>query len=825
LINWLIASEAPAVCHLHFSAKPAFKANMNKQNNPAPGGPGKFSAWTSGAKTGIGRALNPGSEISFTLGKGVLNEVYFPREDIACIRESGFVITDGAGYFSDERSDADCEERMISAGIPAYLLENRCRQQRYLIQKTILTDPRRNSVLQRVRFRNLQKDSPLMLFLYLTPHMHNQGAENEAWLDEYKGMPMLFAQGGGLALSMACNIGWRHRTVGFIGASEGYGDLRDHRRLTHRYDYAGKGHIQLCAELSIPEDRDSEFLVAIGFGHSPGDAAHQARSSLLDGFTIARDQYVAEWKAWHHGLHARRKTISKTRYLRESAAALRIAESRRYPGGIVASLAIPWGEAREEGNGLGYHLVWPRDLVESAWGFLALNADEDALRILNYLWATQDVGGWWSQNQWLDGQPRKNGLQLDQVALPLLLIDSCYHRGLLDKARWERYLPGVRNAATFLLRNGPFTQQDRWEQQSGLSPFTLATQIAALLAAAHLLEQAGEITRAQLCRDTADTWNEQIEDWTYVCGTAKAQDCGVDGYYVRINPFFTSIDEVKDRTFSLSHRKPTDPPLAIGEVVSVDALALVRFGLRRPNDPRILNTLRVIDAELKKELPAGSCWRRFTGDTYGEDDEGHPFVTTGRGRSWPLLTGERAHYEIAAGNLESALALFRTMEGLSWQGFMPEQVWDEDDIPEKDLYKGRYSGSAMPLTWAQAEYIKLAVSLRQEKIFDMPAHASKRYVKEGHRSSLLVWRFDRPLLGRSGGTRTHLRLELLAAALVRWTADEWETAYERPTEDSGMGIHFADLPIPGGGGRLSFTFHWNDSAHWEGRNFSVDITI
>ncbi|HEV9035858.1 MAG TPA: glycoside hydrolase family 15 protein [Puia sp.] len=800
---------------------------MDRYSNPAPGAPGQFSNWTTGAKTGVGRALNPGSKVSFTLGKGVLNEVYYPREDTACIRECGFIVSDGVRWFSDERIHTHHKQRSQEPGIPAWLLENRCSQDHYRLGKTIITDPARDCVLQLVRFRPTKKNAQLSLYVYLTPHLQNRGEANEAWLEDYKGMPMLFATGGGLALAMACSCGWRQRTVGFIGASDGYSDIRDHHRLTHQYGYAGKGQVQLCAEPLIGSGhgalKGEEFVLAIGFGHCPEDAAHQARASLLDGFSIAKEQYISEWKEWHHALRSRIKGHAKGKYLKESAAVLRINESRLYPGGIIASLAIPWGEARGVDNGLGYHLVWPRDLVESAWGFLALNAERDVLRILNYLFATQEEDGRWSQNQWLDGQPNLKALQMDQVALPLLLVDSCYHRGLLDKDRWQRLLPGVRKAIGFILRYGPYTQEDRWEQQPGLSPFTLATQIAALLGTAALLEESGDTTGAQFCRETADSWNGQIEEWTYVRHTETAKRHGVDGYYIRINPFYAPIQEVKDRRVTIHHHPEHEGDLSIGEVVSVDALALVRFGLRRADDPRILDTIRVIDAELKTELPSGACWHRFTGDAYGEDEAGNPFVVTGIGRCWPLLTGERAHYEIAAGHLRDAGQLVKAMEGFSWHGLLPEQVWDKDDIPEKGLFKGKYTGSAMPLTWAQAEYIKLAISLRHEKVFDIPPATVKRYSKKEHHSHLLIWRFDRPMLGAADRvSKTHLRVELFDRACVRWSMDGWATNDELETTDTGLGIHYADVPLPSGG-RLMFTFYWKEAGHWEGKDFAVEI--
>ncbi|WP_431210321.1 glycoside hydrolase family 15 protein [Puia sp. P3] len=249
------------------------------------------------------------------------------------------------------------------------------------------------------------------------------------------------------------------------------------------------------------------------------------------------------------------------------------------------------------------------------------------------------------------------------------------------------------------------------------------------MSAAELLEREGEDSLARRCRKTADDWNAQIEAWTFVEDTDTARRYGVRGYYVRVNPSMGPVQAVKDQCVNIKHHPEGDGVKAVNEIISVDALALVRFGLRRADDPRILDTLRVIDGELRRDLPGGPSWRRYTFDGYGENESGEPFEHIGIGRCWPLLTGERAHYEIAAGHFGKAKALFRTMESFSHNGLFPEQVWDADDIPDKGLFHGLYTGSAMPLTWAQAEYIKLAVSLRQRRVFDLPSAAARRYLK------------------------------------------------------------------------------------------------
>ena len=147
---------------------------------------------------------------------------------------------------------------------------------------------------------------------------------------------------------------------------------------------------------------------------------------------------------------------------------MRTNEAKLFPGGIVASMSIPWGNAKGDSDKGGYHLVWPRDLVESAGGFIALKTNNDALRIVNYLISTQKADGSWPQNMWLEGSPHWKGKQMDQTALPILLIDRCNKNKAMDKARTKRYWPVVKKAISYLIKNGPYTQQERWEEEHGL---------------------------------------------------------------------------------------------------------------------------------------------------------------------------------------------------------------------------------------------------------------------------------------------------------------------------------------------------------------------
>jgi glucoamylase len=424
---------------------------------------------------------------------------------------------------------------------------------------------------------------------------------------------------------------------------------------------------------------------------------------------------------------------------------------------------------------------------------------------------------------WVDGSAYWQGLQMDETALPMLLFDLAAREGALlpEDIGTRRFWPMVRAAASYLACNGPVTPQDRWEEDGGYTPYTLAAEIAALLVAAEWAEQCGEPQLAPYLRDTADSWNAQIERWLYVQDTPLARQCGVAGYYVRIAE---GDSDGADDIIDIKNRPDDDTRHRADEIVSADALALVRFGLRGADDPRIADTVRVIDAVLRTQLPYGPAWHRYSDDGYGEHADGSPFDGTGIGRLWPLLSGERAHYELARGDATAAARLQRCFEAMAGPGgLLPEQTWDTADIPERELLLGRPAGSAMPLVWAHAEYLKLVRSLGDGRVFDLPPQAHERYVARRTVSTLRGWRFNQKLRVLPAGCT--LRIELLAAARIRWTVDDWHSSTEGDTQPSGLGTHYLDVAaahLPAGA-RVTFTLWWSEAARWEGVNFDVDV--
>ena len=795
----------------------------------APGWPGIPPRWTSSAKQGVGSAASGASRVWFTLSHGILNEVFSPRLDQTCIRDMGILVSDGRGFFSEEKRHTKTALGYVEPGVPAYHLVNTCIEQKYRIEKTVLSDPRRDVLLQKIRFVPLAGSADdYQLYALLAPHLRNRGADNNAWVDDHKGVPMLFAAVEGRALAFACSTGWIDASAGFVGVSDGWQDVAKHGSMTWRYRTASSGNVALIGQIA-PTLGDDGFTLALGFGDTAAEAGHRTISGLADGFASAQALYVDGWQAWW----AERIFTDSSAGLfddplaRISLMVLKVHQAKSFPGGIIASLSIPWGFAKGDDDLGGYHLVWPRDLVEAAGGLLAGGANVEARRVLTYLQATQEADGHWPQNMWLDGTPYWAGIQMDETALPILLVDLAARTGALTDDDLQRLWPMVRRAASYVLRFGPVSDQDRWEEDPGYTPFTIAAEIAALLAAADLADRQREPEAAAYLRETADVWNQSVERWMYTTGTDLAAECGVHGYYVRIAPPETANAASPASGFvPIKNRPPGQSQEAATEIVSVDALALVRFGLRAPDDPRIVNTVQVIDHLLKIDLPQGPGFHRYNEDGYGEHADGSPFDGIGIGRTWPLLTAERAHYELAAGRPKTAAALANTVSQSAGDGGMlPEQTWDGPDVPERELITGRPSGSAMPLVWAHAEYLKLKRSLLDNRVFDMPLQPAQRYQEDQAASPYSIWRFNHKCRTMPQGSV--LRIEVQAPAVVRWSSDGWNNDIDVPTRDSSLGIHYADLDTKGlpPSSRIAFTFRWTDENRWEGSDFSLIVNV
>lgn len=770
-----------------------------KRERHASGKPGKKPSWSSGAKTLVGTAASPRSRVWYTVGLGTLNEIYFADVEQANTKSIRFLITDGNTFFSDEALDA---EHIVTseAGVPCCRVETKCKAGRYRIVKETISDPVHDTVVVRVHFEPSQGED-LKLYLMVDPHIGDRGENNDAWIGQYKGRRMLLAQRASVALAVAFTAPLKAASCGYIGKSDGLTLLSRHKPLTDS-NVAERGNVAMTAELDYRSIADNSFVFSVGFGTSAPEAAQEASTGVLQDFDRLRDYFQDLWRE-EQSKYLPLEDLSggSCDMYRVSTAVLETHQSKRFAGGFIASLSLPWGFDRSDKDIGGYHVLWPRDMVETAMGKLASGDARAARSTLFFLRCTQEETGGWSQNMFLDGTPHWNAVQMDGTALPLLLVDQLRRENALDG---YDATPMVESAVRFLLKHGPYTGQDRWEELPGYSPYTTASEVAALLAAAGFCEAAGDPVGADFLRETADAWQDTIDEFTYVSGTHLAKAHGVSGYYIRMAP----PARVERKEMGRLQVKMSNQPFGrkhqpAAEIVSPDALALVRFGLRSADDPRILNTIRVLDATLKQDTKTGPVWARSSADGYGETAGGTPYRSHGIGRGWPLLAGERAHYELAAGNREIALELLKTIARQTSQcGMIPEQVWNAPDIPGRMLFNGHPAGSGMPLVWAHAEYIKLLRSLHAGQIWDLPPQTVGRYQSEKRCAGFQIWTPAQKRAWLAFGK--DLRIDLPSAATLAWKTKH--DAGELQTRDSGFGIHYATLPAAVSGSAAAITF-------------------
>ncbi|MBI1424149.1 MAG: glycosyl hydrolase [Gammaproteobacteria bacterium] len=777
----------------------------------APGAPGLPPTWTSSAKQMVGTALGD-SRIWYTIGHGIVNEVYYPRIDIPQIRDLGFIVADDKGFWVEVKRLHQHTLRTEDVGVPAVIIRHT--HTRFELLLRITPDPERDVLLLEVQ---LQGDDDLAVYALLAPHLGGSGHDNVAMVGRYRGRRVLWAEQGPFGLALAAvdarqRDAFRRGSAGYVGFSDGWQDFAHNKAMHWQYDYAGPGNVALMGKLP------KYAVLALGFGTSRQAAATLAISSLLQPFDLTWQQQVSDWRGWHaHCATDDPKYGDLPEQVRQqlqiSSMILRVHQDKIYPGAMVASLSIPWGNSKDDVG--GYHLVWPRDLVECAGALTALGADYEARNILRYLIATQHADGHWYQNQWLGGKPYWQGIQLDEAGFPVLLATALMQQQALDGVQVQDM---IRRALGFIACHGPASDQDRWEEDSGVNTFTLAVCIAALVSGAQFLDADSRDVALAL----ADYWNAHIEDWTAVSHSQVQQQFAVDRYYVRVAPVQSLADDTVLQQVLPIKNRVSDPGLTASEQIGTDFLQLVRFGLRRADDPVIVDSIKVIDALLKVETPSGPSWHRYNGDGYGEHADGRPFDGSGRGRLWPLLTGERGHYEFLAGR--DPMPFINAMLAMSGEGGMlPEQVWDSAAIPDLHLYPGKPSGSAMPLAWTHAEFVKLVHAYLMKEPIDRPQAVWQRYQGQRPQAKTAFWLQQAPINRIHEGM--HLYIGLHQPSLIRWGSNDWRQVRNLPTWDSGIGLHIAELDtrLLTAGETIEFTYRRAADGVWIGRDYKIAV--
>ena len=668
------------------------------------GAPGIEPRWTSSAKEGVGTAYHTSCRVWFTLSHGIVNEIYYPHVDKPNTRDFQFLISDGETFCHEEKRDLDHVVEYPERDCLLYRLTNSEPNGRYRLIKHVLSDPHLSVLLVHTKIEMFDESlrGKLRLYALLAPHLAGFGAGNSGWCCEVGGIKLIRALRENVHLVMACSTGFSRRSIGYVGFSDGWQDLMSHFKMDWEFSEAENGNIALTAEIDLPAD--GEFTVAVAFGRSYQSAVTKLFQSLADSFESHRQAYVRQWQraVVNPKFDFSSDTSDSGGMYRLSRCVLLAHEDKVFQGAIVASMSIPWGETKGDQDLGGYHLVWTRDLVHSATALLATGQASTPLRSLIWLAAIQRPDGSFPQNSWIDGTAYWSGLQLDQFAMPILLAWHL-HKRHAPHLFTPRALVG--RAAERLILQGPVTSQDRWEENAGYSPSTLATVIAALACAGDWSREMGLTSEADFIFAYADWLAAHVEEWTVTTQGELVE--GIRRHYIRINPTDPNAPD--------PHADPNTAMIQIANggglhparnVVGGDFLHLVRYGIRHPNDPIVRDSIEVIDRVLKHDLPQGPGWRRYNHDGYGQKDDGSAFDGTGVGRCWPILTGERGHYELAAGC--DPKPFIATIENFSNEGGMiTEQVWDGDDLPHARMKRGCPTGAAMPLCWAHAEYVSL----------------------------------------------------------------------------------------------------------------------
>lgn len=795
---------------------------------PAHGHPGIEPRWTRSDKDGIGTAYSASSRMWFTTSAGIVNELYFPTIDSPQIRDLQFLVADGESFFCDERRGTQSWIRRLCDDSLGYVITSREQDGRFQIEKTVIAAPHAPCLLVRTKWKPADgSETQLKIYALLAPHLGGGGWKNSGFVSLTSGRTILIAEGNGTWLAMDCSCGFSQASCGFVGVSDGWTDLSEHFKMEWKYDSAKDGNIALIGEVAL--GIATEFTLALAFGGH----RHAAITALSESLAIPFDDNLKRFQnQWQRACGNRDETLAAKatdsgELFRTSHSVLLAHEDKTYRGAMIASLSIPWGEAKSDEDIGGYHLIWTRDMVNSATGLMAAGETATPLRALIYLAASQKDDGGFHQNFWIDGHPYWKGTQLDEVAFPIILAWRLKEAGALQLI--DPY-PMVKAAAGYLVRQGPATPQDRWEENSGYSPSTLAAHIAGLICASNFAKERGEQAISIYFGDYADFLRQHIERWTVTdCGAILPE---VPRHFIRMLPMDlsnpTCSEDPNNVQITIQNRADVvKSRFAARDIVDAGFLELVRYGIYSPDNPLIVDSLKVIDHVLKVVTPAGPCWRRYNHDGYGQRADGGPFTGVGQGRAWPLLTGERAHYELALGRpIETYVKAMENFAGSI--GLLPEQIWDEVDSPDSHMQFGCPTGSAMPLMWAHAEYIKLLRSIRDDCVFDRIKEVAQRYSVKNENATLAgvcieIWKFNRqPQSMRSGDM---LRIQAETEFRLRWSNDDWQTFKDTDSTTPGLGINSVDLPAALISDRaVHFTFWWPQTDRWEGHDFKVNST-
>ncbi len=742
-------------------------------------GPGSASTYDLARKDCVGTARDTGSKVWYTVADGVLSDVYEPTIDNTDVRTLQYVVTDGRSFTDSQTRDMTYTVRAYDGGMTCEVTSTDAAHG-FRLRTTYVTDPVRDTVLMRTALLpaagHAAAPAGLRIYARLDAHANGDGGggtqnagANSGAVDARSGVPTVSSsttatqavnRDYAVPTSMALDASTAGTaSVGYAGtASDGLAQLDAGHRLTAR-SAAPDGHVTATEDVTPRPGHD--LTLALGFGRDPAAARATAAASLREPFDAVRAGYAAGWARYDAGLRrpparvpgAGPGTVRETYYL--DANVLKASEDKTFPGAVVASLASPWGQAVDGSSLVGgkpvffgsYREVFGRDLYEAFTGLMADGDTATARATTRFLFERQQQPtGEMPRNSLVNGRtaPDTGGDQLDETAYPILMA---YLSGLGgDRALWSDH---IKPAADFLVAHGPSFGVERWEEQSGYSPSTIAAQIAGLTAAGAVAQRHGDRADAQLYRATADDFQRHVKDWTV---TTTGPD-SASPYFVRLSKTGAPDDGA---SYGLGNGGPT---LAQDSVIDGGFQELVRLGELPADDPVFTNSLKVLDRTIAVRTPTGTGYYRYgndaakgSADGYGDcsttssqtscDHPGQPWPTTdtGTGHLWPVLSGERAESALATGDHATAASMLAFMtRSASGVGLVPEQVWEDAGLPASPdgtdpatasigFSDGHAAGSASPLTWAQAQELRLITDLGTGRTTDRPALTTARYV-------------------------------------------------------------------------------------------------
>jgi glucoamylase len=781
-----LAAGVAVTAGLAVAAPPA-AATVGGPAATAPGAPGTPSYFDLARKDCVGTAANPGSKVWYTVAGGVLSDVYEPTIDNTDVSTLQYIVTDGATFTDLQTRDMTYTVAADRSGMACTVTSTDARHGFQLIT-TYITDPARDSVLLRTRLAGLPGSGTnlagLRVYARLDAHVNGNGGGgsqnaggNTGVVDTTTGapVPVIFSTN---TVTNAANRDYAVPTymalaasgpasaasVGYAGtASDGLSQLDASHVLT-QYLSAPDGHIVATGDVTPAQGRS--VTLALGFGRTQAQSLSAASGSLSRPFGQVEDEYQRGWAGYDAGLRPPPGRLPglRDRYFL-SANVLKASEDKTYPGAIVASLASPWGQSVPAGvtsspggppSYFGsYREVFARDLYEAVTGLLA-DGDIAAARAATlFLFDRQQLAdGSMPRNSLLNGKPAPDtgGTQLDETAYPILMALESGLGG--DASLWRDH---IRPAADFLVSRGPSFGVERWEEQAGYSPSTIAAEIAGLTAASVIAARHGDAARARLYQATADDFQRSIKSWTVTT-------TGPDGprYFIRLSK---TGDPNAAISYGLGNGGPTVDQRA---VIDGGFQELVRLGELPVSDPDVRASLAVLDRQISVSTPSGTGYYRYgtsaargSADGYGDcfqpsqtscSTVGAPWAPTGTGTGhlWPNLSGERAESDLAAGDSRGAASLLQAVISFSsGVGLVPEQAWEDPDLPASPFGSdpatasigftdGKAAGSASPLSWAQAQELRLITSLGTGRNVDTPAVTTGRYVTHGPPGSLPV---------------------------------------------------------------------------------------